>query len=180
MSGATDRTAEKADISCSACGGLNKAAAVFCVHCRKALGPFRYVREELSAVTTHYEKVADKVTDFIARPSFFVVHTLWLALWIAANAGIVMAVRRFDAYPYDLLSFLLGVEAIFITGFLLISQNRQQTLLEKATELDYEVNVLSYRELQETQALVRESLARLTALEARLQTEKDVKNEPGS
>ena len=166
MSGVPDNST----ISCPACGGENAADAIFCVHCNKALGPFRYVREELQKGTTRYEAIADKVTDFISRPSFFVVHTLWFVVWALANAGLVMTVRQFDAYPYNLLSILLAVEAIFITGFLLLSQNRQQTLIEKSAELDYEVNVRAYREIQEMQALLRETLGRLSTIETSLKS----------
>ena len=152
-------------VPCPACGGENPPESIFCAHCDKALGPFRFVREEIQGVATPHELLADKVTDFIARPTFFAVHALWFALWVAANAGIFAVFRRFDSYPYNLLSILLSIEAIFITGFLLISQNRQQRYMEKATELDYEVNVRAYREIQELQAMVREALTRLERLE---------------
>lgn len=167
MSDAPPKSAA-ASVPCPACGGDNPADTIFCAHCGKALGPFRYVREEFQKATTRYEALADKVSDFIARPQFFVVHTLWFIFWAAANAGIVMAVRKFDEYPYNLLSILLAIEAIFITGFVLISQNRQQTLIEKAAELDYEVNVRAYREIQELQTLARETLSRLNAIETAL------------
>ena len=152
-------------VDCPACGGKNLFDAIFCEHCDKALGPFRFVREEIQGVATRHELLADKVTEFVARPTFFLVHTLWFLFWVAANAGIFAVVRRFDAYPYNLLSILLSIEAIFITGFLLISQNRQQKYLEKATELDYEVNVRSYREIQKLQESLNEALARLERLE---------------
>jgi uncharacterized membrane protein len=153
------------DPLCPACGGSNKPESVFCAHCDKALGPFRYVREELAAGTSRFEALADSVTEFIGRPHFFIVHSVWFLLWIAANAGIVMTVRQFDAYPYNLLSILLAVEAIFITGFVLISQNRQQALIEKTAELDYEVNVRAYREIQELKAMTHEVLSRLENME---------------
>jgi uncharacterized membrane protein len=152
-------------VPCPACHGENSHEAIFCVHCHKALGPYRYVREELQGAATPHELLADRVTDFIARPSFFIVHTLWFVIWVLGNAGVFAIVQRFDAYPYNLLSILLAVEAIFITGFLLISQNRQQRYLEKATELDYEVNVQAYREIQEVQVLLQEVLLRLERLE---------------
>ena len=152
-------------VDCPACGGKNLFDAIFCEHCDKALGPFRFVREEWESSATRHEVIADRVTGFVAQPTFFLIHTLWFLLWIAANAGIFAVVRRFDVYPYSLLSILLSVEAIFITGFLLISQNRQQKYLEKATELDYEVNVRSYREIQKLQEMLSEALTRLERLE---------------
>lgn len=152
-------------IPCPACGGENTSEAIFCAHCDKALGPFRYVKEELSAQLTYHEKVADRVTDFIGRPHFVVVHVVWFALWILGNAGIFAMGRQFDTYPYNLLGLVLAIEAIFITGFILITQNRQQVEAEKYAELDYEVNVRSYREIGEVKKMLEEIQVRLAQLE---------------
>ena len=53
---------------------------------------------------------------------YIVVHVVWFALWVLVNTGLVMVWPRFGAYPFGLLGLLLAVEAIFITGFVLISQ----------------------------------------------------------
>jgi uncharacterized membrane protein len=59
------------------------------------------------------------------------------------------AVKHFDAFPYGLLGIILAIEAVLITGFLLISQNHQYNYSEKRAELDYEINIRSYRKLIE-------------------------------
>jgi uncharacterized membrane protein len=120
------------------------------------------VREELLAGARWYETVADRIAAFIARPHFLALHGLWFGAWAAINTGLVAVVTRFDEYPFGLLGIILAVEAIFITGFLLISSNRQSTHAEKRAELDYEVNVRTYREITR---LSREMLARLERLE---------------
>lgn len=71
------------------------------------------------------------------------------------NTGILAFSQIFDAYPFSLLGIILAAEAIFITGFLLISQNRQSAHADKRAELDYEVNVRTYREIQEIKANLR-------------------------
>ena len=76
-----------------------------------------------------------------------------------------MAVRRFDAYPFGLLAFILSMETIFITGFVLISENRQSAHADKRAELDYEVNVRTYRKIQEMEALLRAMAERLDRYE---------------
>ena len=58
------------------------------------------------------------------------------------------------------------LEAIFITGFLLIGQNRQNAHADKRAELDYEVNVRTYREIHEIDAMLRTVVDRLEKLEA--------------
>ncbi len=161
-----------ASVSCPACGGANSRAAVFCVNeaCGKALGPFGYVREELAADTRWYERLADRATDFISRPHFLVVHSLWFMLWLALNTGLFAIVGKFDDYPYNLLGLILSVESIFITGFLLISQHRQNAHADKRAELDYEVSVRTYREIDALKELVQTMQAQLAQVETTLRS----------
>jgi uncharacterized membrane protein len=69
--------------------------------------------------------------------------------------------RKPNASPFSLLGIVLAIEAIFITGFLLISQNRQTEYADKRAELDFEVDVRTYRELGEIKRLVKEIERRL-------------------
>lgn len=161
----SESASEAGTIPCPACGSENRGDSIFCADCHKALGPFRYVREEVNAATSRYERLAERVTRFVGRPQYFVVHILWIGFWMLANTGLLVMVHQFDAYPYNLLGILLGVEAILITGFLLFSQNRQQAQQDTFAELEYEVNVRSYRELQEVKAMLRDIAERLNTLE---------------
>ena len=83
------------------------------------------------------------------------MHVFWFAIWLAINTGVLALVQAFDAYPFGLLSIILAIEAIFITGFLLISQNRQSIHADKRAELDYEVNVRTYREIRQIKAMLK-------------------------
>jgi uncharacterized membrane protein len=151
---------------CPGCGGRNEAGAVFCANpeCHKALGDFKYVLEELRAATRWHERLADRVTGFIGRPQFLGLHAFWFTAWIVLNSGLI-AMWRFDNYPFSLLGIVLSMETIFITGFVLISQNRESKADTKQAELDYEVNVLTYRKIHEIDARLAEVLARLERLE---------------
>lgn len=155
--------ADTAPIICPVCGGTNDHDAVFCAnpHCGKALGDFRYVREEIAADTRWHETIASRVAAFVSHPFYIVVHVVWFALWIAVNTRLVMIGRAFDDYPFSLLGILIAIEAIFVTGFLLITQNRQTEYADKRAELDYEVNVRTYRELGEIKRMLHEIERRL-------------------
>src|SRR5215210_7308682 len=113
-----------APITCPMCGGKNAHDAIFCANpdCGKALGDFRYVREELAADARWHESLAARVAGFVSHPFYIVIHVVWFAAWIAVNTGFVMLGRRFDDYPFSLLGILIAIEAIFVTGFLLITQ----------------------------------------------------------
>jgi uncharacterized membrane protein len=158
--------ADGATRACPACGGANDPAAVFCARpeCHKALGEFAFVNEELAKRSTRLERAADRVARFTAHPNFITLHLAWFGAWILLNSGLVAAVAVFDSYPYSLLGILLAVEAILITGFLLISQARQGRHAETRAELDYEVNVRSWRRLAEIGTRLDQLQADLDAL----------------
>jgi uncharacterized membrane protein len=153
--------------TCPGCGGVNPPDAIFCgaPHCHKALGEFRFVREELHKARAWHERLADRVTSFVGKPHFLVVHAVWFFVWVGVNTGLFAMALRFDDYPFGLLSFILAVEAIFITGFLLISNNRQTAHADLRSELDYEVNVRTYRRIQELDVVLRQLVERLDRLE---------------
>jgi uncharacterized membrane protein len=154
-------------IRCPACGGTNEPDAVFCNNpaCHKALGDFRYVLEELRAEARWHHIIADKVTALIAKPHFVTAHFLWFAMWVALNTGIFAFIRTFDDYPFFLLVTILAIETLFITIFVLISNSRQSSHAEKRAELDYEVNVLTYREIIRIHAMFEQMQQRMDRLE---------------
>jgi uncharacterized membrane protein len=166
--GAHAREGERERIVCPVCGGHNPPEAVFCGNptCHKALGEFKYVLEELRAEARWHHVMADKVTPFISKPQFVAAHFVWFTFWIALNTGLFAAVRIFDEYPFFGLVTILAVETIFITIFVLISNHRQTAHADKRAELDYEVNVLTYREIHCLNAVMHEAMGRLEQLEA--------------
>lgn len=154
-------------ITCPRCGGENPPDGVFCGNpdCRKALGEFKYSAEEIDRESRFHERIADRVAAFIGNPYFIVLHAVWFLLWVAINTGVITMSVRFDNYPFGLLGIILSIEAIFITGFLLISQNRQSSFAVKRSELDYEVNVRTFREIQSVKDLLQSMQQRIERIE---------------
>ena len=157
-------------VICPKCGGSNSADAVFCANpaCHKALGEFRYAGEEIAREARVHERIADRVAGFIGNPYFIVVHAAWFLLWIGVNTGAITLSPMFDVYPFGLLGIILSIEAIFITGFLLISQNRQSSHADKRSELDYEVNVRTFREIQNMKGQLGDIQSRVERIELRI------------
>src|SRR5579883_1195728 len=166
----TEKTQTAHSIICPACGGANPPDNVFCANpeCSKALGDFRYVLEELRAEARWHERLAEKVTGFIGRPQFLGIHVIWFGLWIAINSGLMLVAWRFDQYPYSLLGIIVAIETIFITAFVLISQNRQNLHSDKRAELDYEVSVRIYRKVNEIESSLTSLADRIERLERSL------------
>jgi uncharacterized membrane protein len=60
-------------------------------------------------------RIADQITRFAGSMAFVYLHIIWFTAWIAAGA---------EAYPYGLLTMIVSLEAIFLSTFVMISQNR--------------------------------------------------------
>ena len=154
-------------IICPGCGGENDHDAVFCANakCHKALGEFDYVIEELRQEAKWHETIAEKFTAWVAQPQFLTAHVVWFVIWILVNTGIFAMVRKFDAAPFSMLAFILSIETVFITIFVIITQSRQNAFDRKRAELDYEVNVRTYRTIQHLEEVLNSLDERLTHLE---------------
>jgi uncharacterized membrane protein len=75
--------------------------------------------------------------------NFVYIHTAWFGLWIAINAGLFGASLVFDDFPYGLLTMVVSLEAIFLSTFVLVSQNRQAARSDIRSDLDFENNLRS-------------------------------------
>jgi uncharacterized membrane protein len=104
-------------------------------------------------------RVADEITSVAGSMRFVYIHTLWFGLWIVFNLGPVAAalgilLAPFDPFPFGLLTMIVSLEAIFLSTFVLISQNRQAAIADRRAELDYEVDVRAEAQVAKLLALV--------------------------
>jgi uncharacterized membrane protein len=91
-------------------------------------------------------RIADTITSFSGRMIFAYVHIIWFGIWILLNTGL-FGVRAFDPFPYGLLTMLVSLEAIFLSTFVLISQNRLSEETERRADLDLHIGLLTEHEL---------------------------------
>jgi uncharacterized membrane protein len=110
--------------------------------------------EELTVHTQHerrvvadlraaQDRVTDAVTAFAGSLSFVYIHVGWFALWVAANVGLFGSSLEFDGFPFGLLTLIVSLEAIFLSTFVMISQNRQAARADIRSQLDFETNLRS-------------------------------------
>jgi len=92
------------------------------------------------------DRLADAITTFSGRMVFAYVHIVWFGVWILLNTGWV-GVRAFDPFPYGLLTMVVSLEAIFLSTFVLISQNRLSAETEHRADLDLHIGLLTEHEL---------------------------------
>jgi uncharacterized membrane protein len=91
-------------------------------------------------------RIADAITSFSGRMIFVYVHIVWFGVWILLNTG-RFGVPAFDPFPYGLLTMIVSLEAIFLSTFVLISQNRMGEETERRADLDLHIGLLTEHEL---------------------------------
>ncbi len=113
--------------------------------------------------------VAGRITDFAGSMLFVYLHTLWFMLWVVINAGLLVAmgigVVPWDQFPFGLLTLIVSLEAIFLSTFVMIAQNRQSAIADARAQLDYEVNVKAEREIARLTHLVESLIVHQADLE---------------
>jgi uncharacterized membrane protein len=92
------------------------------------------------------EKAADLLTKFSGSMLFVYVHAIWFGFWIALNMSL-LGNKPFDPFPFSLLTLVVSLEAIFLSTFVLISQNHAGRVADKRAELDLQINLLSEHEI---------------------------------
>jgi CRP/FNR family cyclic AMP-dependent transcriptional regulator len=143
----------------------------------------RNVNEEVEERSTVVQRVADWLAWFSGSILFLLLHALWFGAWIALNVGVlrVPGLSGFDPFPFGLLTMIVSLEAIFLSTFVLISQNRQVEKDKVRGDIEYEVNIKAELEVaelhQKTDHIHAEMMRRFAALEkllARRETEEKV------
>jgi uncharacterized membrane protein len=106
------------------------------------------------------DRVADRITGFTGSMTFVALHLLGFGWWIVINLGWVPGVPRFDP-SFVVLAMIASVEAIFLSTFVLISQNRMAAAADRRADLDLHVNLLAEHELTKLAELVERIATRL-------------------
>jgi uncharacterized membrane protein len=108
----------------------------------------RNVNEEVEDTMTPFQRMADWIAWFSGSMPFLGLNLLWFGIWIIVN-WFDVGVPRFDPYPFGLLTMIVSLEAIFLSIFVLISQNRQAEKDRVRANIDFEVNVKAELEVGE-------------------------------
>ncbi len=111
----------------------------------------RRMREEAQA--TAQQKVAEAVTRFAGSMVFVYIHLAIAGFWIVANLGWVPGVQVWDP-TFGILSMAASVEAIFLSTFVLISQNRMSAAADQRADLDLQISLLAEHEVTKLVAMV--------------------------
>jgi CRP/FNR family transcriptional regulator, cyclic AMP receptor protein len=135
----------------------------------------RNVNVEAEDKRTTVQKVADWIADFSGSIPFLVLHIAFFAAWILLNVPRIPHAPMFDPFPYGLLTMVVSLEAIFLSVFVLLSQNRQAAKERIRGDIEYEVNIKAEMEVAHLHekvdvlnATAAETAARLRRLERQI------------
>lgn len=103
------------------------------------------LEEATRADRNGFDRMADAITSFCGSMRFVVFHIVWYGVWIIGNTALPTG-SRWDPFPFQFLTLVVSLEAIFLATFILISQKRQSALSERRAQLDLQVNLLSEQE----------------------------------
>lgn len=104
------------------------------------------VRRKAAREQSMQNRIANGMTGFSGSMAFFYLHIVWFCIWILLNTG-HLGLPPFDPFPYGLLTMIVSLEAIFLSTFVLISQNLFGKEAERLTDLGLHTSLLTEHEL---------------------------------
>jgi uncharacterized membrane protein len=120
---------------------------------RRNIEVLRRRRAEEEARAGFEQRLANVITRFTGSMNFVFVHIALYGLWIVANLGWIGAVHPWDP-TFVILAMVASVEAIFLSTFILITQNRMAAAADRRAELDLQVSLLAEAEITKLVELV--------------------------
>jgi len=128
----------------------------------------RNANEEAEEKISPLQRVADWISWFSGSMSFLLLNLIWFLIWVAVNT-MNLGMPAFDPYPFGLLTMIVSLEAIFLSCFVLISQNRQAEKDHVRSDIEYEVNIKAELEVahlhEKTDLIYAEMLEHFVRLE---------------
>ena len=128
----------------------------------------RNANVEAEEQITIFQRIADWISWFSGSMPFLLLNLVWFIVWIAINT-LHLGIEEFDPYPFGLLTMIVSLEAIFLSCFVLISQNRQAEKDRVRSDIEYDVNIKAELEIahlhEKTDRMYAEMLEQFTRLE---------------
>jgi uncharacterized membrane protein len=113
---------------------------------RKNIESVVQLEQDLARRRSPADRVSDVVARFAGSPWSLAAHATWFAGWLLVNTGCVPGVPPFDPYPFSFLGMIVSLEVIFLTTFVLMSQNRQTRHEDHWAHVHLQVGLLAEQE----------------------------------
>lgn len=119
------------------------------------------LEESAKQERTRTDLVAEGIANFCGSMTFVWVHVVWFGGWIAIN--LAPRLSHVDPFPFTFLTLVVSLEAIFLSTFILISQNHDTKVSERRNHLDLQINLLSEQENTKMIAMLQAIAAKVGA-----------------
>ena len=93
------------------------------------------------------ERVSEVITRFVGNTGFLLAQLILISGWILFNLRVIPGVAPFDPFPFGVLALVVSSESVYLTVFVLISQNRMARQSDRRSHLGLQVSMLSEQEL---------------------------------
>ena len=120
----------------------------------------RAIKAQHAASATLIEHVSDQIAKSAGSTPFLLFHIVWFGGWITWNTGL-LPFRPFDPFPFGLLTMVVSLEAIFLSIFILMAQNREAAIGELREETTLAVNLRMEAEVTKNLQLIAGLYTRL-------------------
>jgi uncharacterized membrane protein len=111
------------------------------------------IKAQHAAYRSPLERFVDRLNAIAGSTPFLMAHVVWFAIWILWNTGL-LGLRKFDPYPFGFLTMVVSLEAIFLSIFVLMAQQRESAIAELREELSLQVSLRVEQEVTKTLQLV--------------------------
>ena len=111
------------------------------------------------------EKIAIGIAGFTGSMTFVMLHAVVYGLWIAINCGWIRGLPRFDP-TLVILAMVASVEAIFLSSFILITQNRMMAQADRRADLNLQISLLAEHEITRVITIVKAMASKMAIEEA--------------
>jgi uncharacterized membrane protein len=108
-------------------------------------------------------RFSEWVTRVLGSGLSLALHVVWFGFWVLANTGAISGIEPFDPFPFPLLTTVVSLEAIFLSLFVLASQNRLTVQADKRAHLDLQIDLLAEREMTAVLVMVADLARHLKA-----------------
>jgi uncharacterized membrane protein len=129
----------------------------------------RNANEEIEEKLSPLQRIADWIAWFSGSMYFLLLNLVWFVVWVIINTVPLPGVEQFDPFPFGLLTMIVSLESIFLSCFVLISQNRQVEKDRVRSDIEYDVNVKAELEVmhlhEKTDRIYEQMLERFSKLE---------------
>jgi uncharacterized membrane protein len=121
---------------------------------------FGAIKAQHAAHRTLLERAVDKLNEVASSTWFLVLHAIGFAFWLLWNTG-QLGMRPVDPFPFGLMTTIVSLEAIFLSIFVLMAQQRESAIAELREELGLQVSLRVEQEVTKTLQLVAGLYTRL-------------------